>query len=234
MQDQLTRIHERVAADPRNVPTDVKKEFWRLVGQIKRIPNPEEDVIAKASEVRNLLYQARLGRAFPTKLVVPVWCLLGLVGPGLDYFWALAQPATIGILLARFICVGGVVAFFYPLGRLIAGRLMGVHFDGVARDPYWEPTMKINYPSYLRAPAPKRKWFFFLAGLVTPITGFVTGCIGFWLASDMIGFLVAGILGLYAVLALRGIAKLGEMAHFRRERKIERDWKRNKEQLTEA
>ena len=56
MIEELNEIHKQVTKDPANVPTDVKKRFWKLVGQIKRTPNPDKDTVARASELRNLLY----------------------------------------------------------------------------------------------------------------------------------------------------------------------------------
>ena len=56
MIEELNEIHKQVTKDPANVPSDVKKRFWKIVGQIKRTPDPDKEVIAKASEIRDLLF----------------------------------------------------------------------------------------------------------------------------------------------------------------------------------
>lgn len=233
MLDQLNNIRDQVTKDPDNIPPDMIKTFWRIVGQIKRTPSPNEEEIIVASKIRDIMYLTRFGRALSTKLALPLWCFLGL-GFGLGYHWILSQPDSILFYILRFFMIFGIITFFYPPGRYLAGRLMGIHFDGLVRDPFlrFEPTMKINYPSYLRAAAPKRMWFFFLAGLVPTITGLTAGVFGFWLVGDLIGILVTGLLGFYAILGAFGYTKAGEMANYQRERKIVRDWHRNTEQLT--
>jgi hypothetical protein len=67
---------------------------------------------------------------------------------------------------------------------------------------YSEPTLKIDYESFLLANPHKRKWFFFFAGIWTVITSLALGLVG----THNIG---------------------GEMAHYNREKKIERAWRRN-------
>lgn len=232
MLDQLYEINNQVTMEPHNIPPDIVKTFWGLVGQIKRTPAPTETEIIVASKIRNTMYEARFGRALPTKLILPLWCFLGF-GFGLGYHTILTHSDSMVFYILRFFMIFGIITFFYPPGRYLAGRLMGIHFDGLVRDPYFrfEPTMKVNYPSYLRASPPNRMWFFFLAGLAPTITGFTAGIYGFWLVGDLIGLLVTGLLGLYAILGVFGYTKAGEMANYQRERKIVRDWNRNKEQL---
>ena len=232
MLDQLYEINNQVTLEPHNIPPDIVKTFWGLVGKIKRTPTPNENEIIVASKIRDTMYAARFGRTLPTKLMLPLWCLLGF-GFGLGYHRILTHSDSLVFYLLRFFMIFGIITFFYPPGRYLAGRVMGIHFDGLVRDPYFrfEPTFKVNYQSYLRASPPNRMWFFFIAGVVPTITGLIAGILGLWVKGDLIGIVVAGLLGLYAILGVFGHTKAGEMANYQREQKIVQDWLRNKEQL---
>ena len=61
LQDELTSVHDTGFTDPRNVQVDARQRFWRIVGQVKRMDNPNENLILKVTEVRDCLYDQRLG-----------------------------------------------------------------------------------------------------------------------------------------------------------------------------
>ncbi len=54
----------------------------------------------------------------------------------------------------------GAIPCFYLHGCYIGGLIAGIQFDGVTRDVFYLPTLKINYRSYLKAQPPTRQWFF--------------------------------------------------------------------------
>lgn len=227
MIDELNKIHTQVFNDPKNVATEVKKRFWKLVGQIKRRSNPEEEVVTKVSEIRNLLYEQKLGKTISLKITLPIWFVIGTAF-FLHYFRNVGQDNWGGLTDWRCVLtIMGIIALFYPFGRLISGKLTGIKFDGLSRDIYFLPTLKINYPSYLKASPPKRQWMFFFAGIWTVITAVIVGIVGYLRAEDITGFVVAMILAIAELIALTGILGKwgGEMGHFLRERRIVRDWK---------
>ena len=146
---ELAHIREEVMQDPENVTSETRKYFWKLVRQIKREPHPNEDEIVVAAEVRDILFEVDRGRTFRTGPALTLMILLGL-GPLLAYFWLLDPPldwsnilgwtpADLWLFVIRFLCVMGVVAFFYPLGRVIAGKVLGIRILGMCRDDYYEP-----------------------------------------------------------------------------------------------
>jgi len=236
---ELEKIREEVKEDPKNVSLDRRKYFWKLVRQIKREPHPDDNEIERASEIRNILFEADRGKTYRTGPTLVLITLIG-VGPVLAYFWLLGTPldwssilmwnlGDLWNLFLRFLVVMGIVAFFYPWGRVIAGGVLGIRIMGMCRDEYYEPTMKIDYVTFLKAPASNRKWFFFFAGLWTVIISIVIGIIGFIIAGDFTAFIPAILILLFeGKVIASGSAKRtsGEMGHYNREKKIERAWKK--------
>jgi hypothetical protein len=236
---ELERIREEVAANPKEVPRETRKYFWKLVRQIKRETSPNDDEILLAAEIRNILFKASRGGTYPLVPilfiellggVIMVWYYLTLLQTPLDWSaiggWGL--PGW-GLFALRFMTIMAMVFFFYPFGRLIAGKWAGIEFEGMCRDQFYEPTLKIDYVSFLKARPPKRKWLFFFAGFWTILTSFLAGVLGFVLGGDITGFIPAAFLFLgegYAVYNGGSKHTFGEMGHYNREKKIEKAWKK--------
>jgi hypothetical protein len=228
--EQLQAIHQIVKQDPANPDLKSRRQFWRIVSRIKRMESPETAVIAEASKIRNLLYKQRLGRSISLNWLI-LWFLCGMSAI-FYYLWLLLieQRAT-GSLMADYdlgALVAGAMFFLYPFGRLIAGSLMGIRFDGISRDIYYLPTLKINYPTYLQAPPPNRLWFFFLAGFWTAFIMICIGITGYLLAGEWTAIAFGLFLAfLEALAAIFGGKWGGELGHFHRELRIVREWKQN-------
>ena len=237
--NELERVREEVKQDPRSVSDDTRKYFWKLVRQIKREPSPKEEEIVVAAEVRDILFEARRGRTYRLGPALAIMIIIGLA-PLLAYLWLLQTPlswnnifswtlADVWQVILRFICVMGVVAFFYPIGRLIAGKTLGIRLLGICRDDLYEPTVKIDYVTFLKATPPRRKWFFFFAGIWTAITSLIVGSAGFVIGGDITGFFPAAFILLfegYVVYTGNPSPMRGEMGHYNREKKIERAWRK--------
>ncbi|MHA1481398.1 MAG: hypothetical protein ACTSQZ_08255 [Candidatus Thorarchaeota archaeon] len=241
---ELSQILEVVKQDPKNVPSETRKQFWKLVRQIKRSPTPNQEEIVAAAEIRDILFEAKRGRTYSIAPVVALETVLGFM-TFLAYLWLLSFHLDWSNIFAwalldwgnfalRFMCVMGCIAFFYPYGRIIGGRMMGIKLDGMCRDEQYEPTLKINYVSFLNAPASKRKWFFFIAGIWTIIIGVIVGVIGFFVAVDYSAFIPVFLIVMFeGYVILKGSPKPtgGEMGHYNREKKIERIWKKRASQI---
>jgi hypothetical protein len=238
--DELEKIHGIVIQNPKDVPSETRKRFWNIVRQIKRNPKPVDYEVIKASEIRNILFEANLGRTYPLGLVLVLETILGLLtlwgyiwalGTPLDwtgvFIWNLSDWMTFGI---RFLFVFAIIAFLYPIGRVIAGKWTGIKLDGMCRDQYYEPTVKIDYVTFLKSPASKRKWFFFFAGIWTVITSFWLWIVGMALAMDYTALILTIILVLFegsVILSGNPSSTRGEMGHYNREKRIEHEWKKN-------
>ena len=243
---KLQEIHSIVTQNPKEVPEETRKEFWRIVRQIKKNPRPDEQEIIQASEIRNILFQADRGKTYPLAPTLFIETLLGLLSVW-GYLWALETPLDWGGILTwgfpgwmafalRFIFILAVVAFLYPIGRVIAGVWAGIKLDGMCRDQYYEPTVKIDYVTFLKAPAWKRKWFFFFAGFWTLFTSLWLWILGLWIAGDYTASILTALLVIFeggVILSGNPSATRGEMGHYNREKRIERAWKKNLDKLGE-
>ena len=228
--EELQTIHHIVKRDPANLDPKTRRQFWRMVSQIKRIESPDTSVIAEASKIRNLLYKERLGRSISLRWLA-IWLLCG-ISAIFYYLWLLLiEERVTGSLLDDY-DLGALVAaamfFLYPFGRIIAGKLMGIGFDGISRDIYYLPTLKINYPSYLSASPPKRLWFFLVAGYWTALTMICIGTAGYLLRGEWTALAFGLFLAFLETLgAIFGGRWGGELGHFHRELRIVRDWQQN-------
>lgn len=122
--------------------------------------------------------------------------------------------------------MAAVVFLYYPFGRLLGGKLLGIRLDGITRDIYYLPTLRVNYVTYLRASPLRRQWFFFVAGYWTAFTALWLGTLGFVLGGEWLGLAFGVSLGFLETLGgILGGKWGGELGHFHRERQIVRDWK---------
>ncbi|NHJ14908.1 MAG: hypothetical protein EAX95_14600 [Candidatus Thorarchaeota archaeon] len=235
--DQLEGIHTEIK-DKEEVSKETRKQFWKLLRQIKREPAPDIAEVKKATEIRNHLFRIDRGKTYRIGPFLALETVCGLfsfvvflygLGTPVDWFslgsWSISEVVAVVI---RFFGLFFVVAFFYPYGRLIAGSALGIRLEAMCYDEYREPTLKIDYESFLLASPPKRKWFFFFSGLWTLLTSLLAGMVGLILAGDILGIGFALLLVIFYVYVIHtGTTShgRGEMAHYNREKKIERAWK---------
>jgi hypothetical protein len=243
---EFEKIRKFVIEEPNNVSREQRKLFWKLVRQIKRELHPKEDEIIVAAEIRDLLFDADRGKTYSLGPSMLAMTIIGII-PLYAYIWTLLVPLDwnnifawslydAGLLLLRFIFVMGVVAFFYPWGRLIAAKVLGIRIMGMCQDHIHEPTLRIDYVTFLKTRPDRRKWFFFFGGLWTAITSILVGFVGLYLAGDLSGFIPAILILLFEakVIASGSASKnSGEMGHFNRERKIERAWRKKLQDNTQ-
>ncbi|MDK1023708.1 MAG: hypothetical protein QGD92_05685 [Gammaproteobacteria bacterium] len=228
--EELEWIHRVVVRDLAHLDPAVRPQFWRLVGQIKRLPCPDPAVIAAASTIRDVFYEQRLGKSISLQWLT-IWFICG-ISFIMYYLWMLliADRPTGDLLddLALGAVVGGAMFFLYPFGRMIAGKLTGISFDGISRDIYYLPTLKINYPTYLGVSPRNRLWFFFMAGYWTAACMILIGFVGYLLNGEWLAIAFGLILACAETLgAIFGGKWAGELGHFNRELTIVRDWKNN-------
>jgi hypothetical protein len=282
---KLRIIKDETEKNSRFSSEESKKQFWKIVGEIKRDPSPDNNLVNLAVEIRDVVYLSRLGSVKPIGMSLSLFTICGfgfIVStilfsyPDL-YYIALYFTLIIFILFMAtylwiinigwkwsviifFLFVGGTIVYeliadvysitilkdlnrytalasvpsFYLYGRIIGGFIGNIKFDGVSRDIYHLPTLKINYKSYLLAEAPARQWIFFFGGIGTVITSLVASTVVLIFFNDPLLFLFPILLFFGEILDYLGVAGFlsgGEFNHLKREHKIINDWKKNKKVL---
>ncbi len=235
---ELERILEEVK-DAAEVSKPTRKQFWKIVRQIKRENDPDMSEIKTATRIRNLLFDMDRGKTYAIGPFVAAETILGILSFVL-YLYALNTPVSwlnylswgfpeIIAVLLRFIAIFLMIAFFYPYGRLIGGTVFGIKLESIWFSDNKEPGLKIDYETFLLANPSQRKWFFFFAGLWTMITAIGTGLIGWFIAGDILGFILgAFFVAFYGFVIGTGVIypNRGEMSQYNREKKIEKAWKK--------
>jgi hypothetical protein len=262
-----------------------KRQFWKIVGEIKRDPFPDDELVDLSAEIRDIVYLSRLGAVKPigmslfffticgfgfiistilfsypdlyyvslfTALIIfSLFMITYLWIVNIDLKWSIiifflfvggtiiyelfADVYSISILkdLNRYMALASVPAF-YLYGRIIGGFIGNINFDGVTRDVFYLPTLKINYKSYLLAEATARQWIFFFGGIGTVITSIFASIVVFIFYNDPLLFLFPVFLFVGEILDYMGVAGFlsgGEFSHLKREHRIIKDWKKNKEEM---
>lgn len=221
------------------VPKQTRKQFWKLVRQIKREVDPDISEVKKATQIRNILFDMDRGKTYSIGPFVAAETILGVLSFVL-YLYGLNTPVSwlsflswgfpeIIAVFLRFLGIFLMIAFFYPYGRLIAGSVVGIKLEAIWFSENKEPGLKIDYETFLLATPTRRKWFFFFAGLWTMIIAVGTGLIGWFIAGDILGFILGVFfIGFYGYVIGTGVTypNRGEMSQYNREKKIERAWKK--------
>jgi hypothetical protein len=146
--------------------------FWTAVAEVKKSPALIEE---HADRI------ARIDRAaFKTwaLLVLPIWlgnvlaigtALIGLALVGWSYYLD-----GIGAAIAFLFGFGMVLVTTHSLAHLVVGTSMGMRFTHwfVAAFRRPNPGVKLDYASYLRAPAFSRAWMHASGAIVTKILPF--------------------------------------------------------------
>lgn len=146
--------------------------FWKAVAAVKRDPGLVE---AHADRI------ARIDRASLKAwalVTVPLWLgnmlMIGGTAIGLTVVaWAyyLEDLAAGLVFLLGF---GIVLVTTHGLGHLVVGSLLGMRFThwfiGTLRQP--QPGVKLDYSTYLRAPARSRAWMHASGAIVTKLMPF--------------------------------------------------------------
>ena len=237
---ELEEIQSIVLQNPKEVPSETRKRFWKIVRQIKRNPRPDEYEVIKAAEIRDILFEANRGKTYPLGPALLGEGILGILAV-FGYIWLLGTPLEWSGLLTwvlsdwitfvlRFLCVFFAIAFLFPIARVIGGKWAGIKLLGMSTSQAKEPAVKIDYVTFLKAPASKRKWFFFFSGVWNIITSLWLWVLGMYLAWDYTALIPAIIFLIFegaVVISGNPSSSRGEMGNYNREKRIERVWKKN-------
>ncbi len=198
---------------------DVRKDFWRVVGRIKRLERVDDEVVVKAAEIRNALFGRKVilshkkGFVLFSSLFV-LFNVLFFVLINETFSWLLK---TILLLFIEAL----VLYTSFLVGRGLGSALTGIRMEGFYKYNPLEFGVKIDYESYLRASQSRRFMLFFVPvafeNLVMLIQAFalVLMEVGYWIIP--LAFIFANVLFSYLV---HRIKKTGELHRMLRELRI--------------
>lgn len=147
--------------------------FWRAVDAVKRDPGLVEPYASRIATIDRRAFLARVRPVFPLWFGVAV--LLGGTIAGLVLLAAAfaLPPGASGV--ATLLGAGALLGTTHDLAHLVAGRVAGIRFThwfmDVPRRP--QPGVKIDYASYLRAPASARAWMHASGAIVSKLVPFL-------------------------------------------------------------
>lgn len=132
--------------------------FWRAVAEVKRSPDLARELGTRIAEIDRRAFENWALLTVPLRLgtvLAVITLVLGLGGVALMYYlsapwnWLVFGLALVALLVST-----------HGLAHVITGRLMDMQFTswfvGSVKRP--QPGVKIDYASYLLAPARSRAW----------------------------------------------------------------------------
>jgi len=147
--------------------------FWKAVDAVKRDPILIEQYADRIARIDRAAFKSW------ALVAVPIWLgnvliigatLIGLALVG----WAYYLDGT-GAALAFLLGFGIILVTTHGLTHLVVGTLMGMRFThwfiGKITQP--QPGVKLDYATYLRAPAASRAWMHASGAIVTKLVPFV-------------------------------------------------------------
>lgn len=147
--------------------------FWRAIAAVKRDPALVERYASRIGTIDRRAFLARVPLALPIQIGVALLLTGTIAGVALlALAFALpADPAGVAVLLGA----GALLGTTHDLAHLVTGSASGIRFThwytDLPRRP--QPGVKIDYASYLRAPATARAWMHASGAIVTKLIPFL-------------------------------------------------------------
>ena len=216
-------VEERLAAVERELGADHRPDlralgFWSAVATVKRDPA----LVARYADRIGSIDRAAFRRAVPLRLPALVGVVLLAAGVifGLVLLAAAPQLARPWLEIALIVGMGAIDVATHGLAHVTIGTLAGIRFTDwfVDLPSKPQPGMKIDYASYLRAPARSRAWMHASGAIVTKIVPFLALAYGYAIGADAWALLLIAAFGLFQVVSdLLFSVKSSDWKKFRRE-----------------
>lgn len=146
--------------------------FWKAVAAVKADPALIETHADRIGVIDSTAFRSWALMTVPLwigNLVMAGGALLGLA----LIAWAYTLQET-AAAIAFLLGFGAILVTTHSLGHLLVGTLLGIRFTrwfiGTLRRP--QPGVKLDYASYLRAPAESRAWMHASGAIVTKLVPF--------------------------------------------------------------
>jgi len=168
IEETLNRIEEATAESGPSVEELRDLGFWGAVRAAKRDPAIEEQYADRIGEIDR--------KAFGLASTMPLWAgvliALGLTAAGVGLMWlGIRLGAELLTALAFFASAALLATAPHSLTHLVAGKLVGIEFsfyflNGPLK---YEPTVKTDYATYLRATPRSRAFMHASAAIASTV-----------------------------------------------------------------
>lgn len=203
---------------------DVKTHgFWRSVTAVKKQPDLVARYADRIARIDRAVFVDRVKVRFPAMVGVALLAIGSLVG--LVILWLAAGLDHPLRELTVLVGMGALLVCTHNLAHFVVGSLSGIRFTewfmDLPKRP--QPGLKIDYASYLRAPARSRAWMHAAGAIVTKVVPFLV--IPYAAAIGCDGWAIVVLLALGVVQIVTDLAwsvKASDWKKFRREMKLAR------------
>jgi hypothetical protein len=197
--------------------------FWKAVAGVKRNPELVSRYADRVARIDRALFVDRVKLRFPAMLGVALLSVGSLVG--LFILWLAAGQDHPLRELAVLVGMGALLVCTHNLAHFVVGTITGIRFTDwfvdLPKRP--QPGLKIDYASYLRAPARSRAWMHASGALVTKLVPFAVIPYAAAIGVDAWAIVVLLALGIVQIVTdLAWSVKASDWKKYRREMKIAR------------
>jgi hypothetical protein len=146
-----------------------KLGFWKVVKAAKKEPTIAQNFGERIGRIDKLLFESKVW----TKLDYKLGTMIELVGALFGVLFLYYGASSTGIESTIFYVASSLVLMtaLHPLAHSLAAWLFGIrfHFYFLNGPLLIEPTLKVDYSTYVKA-TPKKRSIFHLAGAINSIT----------------------------------------------------------------
>lgn len=195
--------------------------FWRSVAAVKRQPDLVARYADRIARIDRAVFLDRVKVRFPATFGIALLAAGSLVG--LLILWLAAGLDHPIRELAVLVGMGALLVCTHNLAHFVVGTVAGIRFTDwfadLPRRP--QPGLKIDYASYLRAPARSRAWMHASGAIVTKVVPFAVIPYAAAIGCDAWAILVLLALGIVQIVTdLAWSVKASDWKKFRREMKL--------------
>lgn len=197
--------------------------FWKAVAGVKRRPDLAARYADRVAIIDRGVFVDRVKLRFPAMLGVALLSIGSLVGSFI--LWLAAGNGHPLRELMVLVGMGALLVCTHNLAHFVVGTILGIRFTDWFMDlpKRPQPGLKIDYGSYLRAPARSRAWMHASGALVTKLVPFAVIPYAAAIGCDAWAIVVLLVLGIVQIVTdLAWSVKASDWKKFRREMKIAR------------
>jgi hypothetical protein len=217
----LTRCEDLLGSGRR---PDLRAEgFWRAIAAMKRRPELLGRYVGRAADIDRAAFRARVALRLSPVGGVALLALGSIFGVVVLWLAAAFQHPTRELLVL--FGMGALLVCTHDLAHFIVGSVSGIRFSDwyvdLPRVPY--PGLKIDYASYLRAPAAARAWMHASGAIVSKVVPFLVLLYAVSIDCDVWAILALAAVGIVGIVTdVLFSVRASDWKRYRREMRLAR------------